>query len=167
LEELVAVYKSGTGYEIVPERVVQKAMALVERREPVFDLAVRFVKDTIELISTSASVIPMTVPATRNLAKPSQANALHVEQELGRFRIAVELEIGQSGTCQVTANVTESTGAPAEGLRMSLKSGDREQASFLTRGGIVVFDGIAPGEHSIAVSESGTHVGRIRVSLMM
>jgi hypothetical protein len=52
-------------------------------------------------------------------------------------------------------------------VRLSLSSGDREQASFLTRAGVVVFDRIAPGEYGIAVSESGAVVGRIKLSLIL
>jgi len=63
--------------------------------------------------------------------------------------------------------VTENTGLPAEGVRLSLNSDEREHASFLTRGGIVVFDRIAPGEYSIAVSESGAQIGKIKLSLML
>jgi hypothetical protein len=167
VEELVEAYQSAEGYDAAPQHLVQKAMALVQRKQPLFDLAVRLVKDSIELIRTSARVVPAPAVALRSAAKPSEANALQVEQEVGRFRIAVELELSEPGTCQVVANVTEETGAPAEGVRLSLNSGEREQASFLTRGGIVVFDRIAPGEYSIAVSESGTHVGRIRLSLIL
>ena len=142
-------------------------MGLVQGRETLFDLVVRLVKGSIELISTSARVIAMPTPALRGEVKPAEGNALHVEHEVGRFRVAVELDLSEPGTCQVIANVREETGEPAEGVRLSLSSGEREQASFLTRAGTVVFDRIAPGEYGIAVSESGVVVGRIKLSLIL
>jgi hypothetical protein len=106
-------------------------------------------------------------PVVRSEPKAALENALQVEQDVGRFRVAVELDLSEAGMCQVVANVKEESGEPAEGVRLSLTSGDREQASFLTRNGVVVFDRISPGEYSIAVSECGNAVGRIRLNLML
>ena len=78
----------------------------------------------------------------------------------------MELELIEEGICQVVAHVTEGQGNPADGLRLSLISGGREQASFLTRGGEVVFDRIPVGDYSIALFESGTPVGTIKLALM-
>jgi hypothetical protein len=170
MNDLVAAYKSGevAGVETVPQRLIDTAIRVVQgRQETLFHLAVRLLRGSIELISTSARVITAPAPVLRGEAKPATGNALQVEHEVGRFRVAVELDLSEAGTCQVVANVKERTGEPAEGVRLSLSCGDREQASFLTRAGIVVFDRIAPGEYGIAVSESGVVVGKIKLSLMM
>ena len=169
VDDLVAAYKSGAAIymEKAPRRLVARAMALLAGKEAPVDLAVRLVKDSIELLNTSARVISNPISAVRGEVKSAKGNALQVEQEVGRFRVAVELDLKEPGVCQVVANVTEESGKPAEGVRLSLSAGDREQASFLTRGGVVVFDRIAPGEYSIAVSEAGNAVGRIRLNLML
>lgn len=168
-QELVAGYKATETDEVtrVPQRVMVRAMALVPVKEAFFDLAVRLMRESIELISTSGRVVPLLSPVVRGEAKLAQSNALQVEQEVGRFKIAVEIDLNGTGTCQLTANVNEETGAPADGVRLTLTSEDREQASFLTRAGVVVFDRIAPGEYSIAVSESDNLVGKIRLNLML
>lgn len=169
VEDLVAAYKSGelAVTENTPQRLVARALALMPRRESLFDLAARLVKDSIELVSTSARVVSAPNPVVRGAAAPMVGNSLQVEQEVGRLRVAVELDLSEAGMCQVVANVREESGVPAEGVRLSLSSGEREQASFLTRGGVVVFDRISPGEYSIAISESGSVVGRIRLNLML
>lgn len=170
LEDLVAAYSTGQDYDIerVPQRLIDKAMGLVQGKETLFDVVARLVTDSIELVSSSARVIPAPVPATvRGGAKPPEGSVLQVEKEVGRFRVAVELELVEAGMCQVIANVTEERGRPADGIRLSLSSEGREQASFLTRDGRVLFDRISPGEYSIAVSDSGTPVGRIKLSLML
>jgi hypothetical protein len=166
LDEIVAASKAD-GAEIVPQYLIHKAQALVESREPLFELVARLFHKSIELIETSGRIVSMPLPVVRGAAKAGFPNALQVEQKVGRFRIAVEIEVSEPETCQIVANVTEDTGLPAEGVRLSLNSDEREHASFLTRGGIVVFDRIAPGEYSIAVSESGTSIGRIKLSLML
>ena len=161
LDDVFAAYRSGelTGGENVSRRLVVRAMALITGREAILDLAVRLVKDSIELVSTSARLVTVPSPVVRGEPAPEVGNSLQVEQAVGRFRVAVELDLSDAGLCQVIANVTEESGTPAEGVRLSLSSGEREQASFLTRAGVVVFDRISPGEYSIAVSESGSVVG--------
>jgi len=168
-DDLVAAYQSAQPGALgeVPQRLIEKALALVPSKGTLFDLTVRLFGDSIELISTSARIIPVPVPVLRGEATPSPSNTLQVEQEVGRFKVAVELDLSEAGVCQVVANVRGESGEPAEGVRLSLNSRDREQASFLTRGGVVVFDRISPGEYSIAVSESGTQVGKIRLNLML
>jgi hypothetical protein len=170
IDELVAAFKAAetTGVELdVPRQLVNRAMALVGRTESGFEIAVRLLRDSLELLSTTGRLVPQFVPVVRGEATSAEGNALQVEQEVGRFRVAVELELTEPGACRVLANVTEASGQPAEGVRLTLTSGDREQASFLTRAGGVVFDRIAPGEYSIAVSESGNALGRIRLNLML
>ena len=113
LKDLVAAYKSGelVGIETAPQRLIDKVLELVQgQRETLFHLAVRLVKGSIELISTSARVIPAPTPVLRGEAKPAEGNALQVEHEVGRFRVAVELDLSEAGTCQVVANVRNETG---------------------------------------------------------
>jgi hypothetical protein len=169
-DDLAAAFKAAdvTGAAVdVPRRLLDRAMALVGRAESGFEIAVRLLRDSLELLSTTGRLVPQFVPVVRGEATSAVENALQVEQEVGRFRVAVELELSAPGVCRVLATVTEESGQPAEGVRLTLASGDREQASFLTRAGGVVFDRIAPGEYSIAVSESGIALGRIRLNLLL
>ena len=168
-ETLVAAYKAAEPGETarVPQELMERAMAFVPAKEAFFELAVRLLRGSIELIGTTGRVVPLLSPALRGEPKPVESSALQVEQKVGRFKIAVEIDVGDLDACQVITNVTEESGAPAEGVRLTLNSQDREQASFLTRAGVVVFDRISPGEYSIAVSESDNLVGKIRLNLML
>lgn len=167
LDDILAAYQASVDYDVanIPQRLVVKAKALVSEKENVFDLAVRLLEDSIRLLRTTGRVVPVPVPVLRG--EKSATNMLQVEQEVGKFKVAVELDLSEAGLCQVVANVRGESGEPAEGVRLSLSSEEREHASFLSRGGVVVFDRIAPGEYSIAVSESGTQIGKIRLNLML
>jgi len=170
LDELAAVLNAveTTGGEVdVPRQLVNRARALVEGRENRFEIAVRLLRDSIELLSTTARLVLQPVPIVRSEGRSANENMLHVEQDVGRFRVGLVLELTEPGACRVLANVSEETGKPADGVRLTLTSGDREQASFVTRAGSVVFDRLAPGEYSIAVSESGYSLGRVRLNLML
>ena len=169
-DECVAAFKAAetTGAEPdLPPQLLNRAKALFGRSESRFDIAVRLFRGCLELLSTTGRLVPQPMPVVRGKAESPEGNALRVEQEVGRFRVAVELELAEPEACRILANVTEGSGHPADGVRLTLASGDREHASFLTRAGSVVFDRISPGEYSIAVSESGNALGRIRLNLML
>ena len=78
---------------------------------------------------------------------------LHVESELGEFKVAVEVERLEGDLCQVAVNVKSNAGSVADGLRLSLMSGEREQASYLARQGAAIFDRIPPGEYQLRSEE--------------
>jgi hypothetical protein len=168
-EEVVSGYRAADTDSAAqaPEPLVRRARGLVPQKEALFDLAVRLVRGTIELINTSGRIVPLPSQVLRGEPRPVEANALQVEQKVGLFKIAVEIDVSKADACQLIANVAEENGSPAEGVRLTLSSQNREQASFLTRAGVVVFDRIAPGEYSIAVSESDNVVGKIRLNLML
>jgi hypothetical protein len=173
VDELVAAHKTAqeAAMEIVPQRVLDRAMGLVRAKqtsEGIFDVVVRLVKDSIELVSTSGQWITPMAPVpvgVRGRAQPSEASILQVEQEMGRFKVAVEVERIETDLCQVVVNVAADEGKAAEGVRVSLLAGGREQASYVTRQGEAVFDRIPQGEYNLALSEAGAPVGMIRLKM--
>jgi hypothetical protein len=170
LDELAAALNAveTTGGEVdVPRPLVNRARALVEGRENRYEIAVRLLRESLQLLSTTGRLVPQPVPAVRSESGSANENRLHVEQGVGRFRVGLVLELAEPGACRVLANVSEETGKPADGVRLTLTSGDRERASFVTRAGSVVFDRLAPGDYSIVVSESGHSLGRVRLNLML
>lgn len=171
LEETIAAYKAAQ--ESYPEearrQLVERVMALVPAPQsgPVFfDLVVQLVKGSLELASTSGYLIPASAPVgVRGRPRPSETSILRVEKEMGSFNVTVEVEQVETGLCQVVVRVSGEEGKPAEGVRLTLTSGGREQASYLTRRGEAVFDRIPQGEYNLAISESNTPVGTIRLRL--
>jgi hypothetical protein len=169
LEETVAAYKAGEdqGLERVPQRLLNKAKGLVKETETLFDLVVRFVKDSVELVSSVGFATLTPVPVgVRGAGTASAEKILQMEKQVGRFKLGLELEQVETGVCRIAARVTESGGKPVDGVRLSLIAGGREQASFLTRGGQVAFDRVPQGDYSLALSESGGPVGTVKLSLV-
>lgn len=169
VEDVVAVYKStqDTGGKKVPQQVIDRAMSLVPGAEPhVLDLVVRLVKDSLELISTSGQLV-LTSPSLAIRARPktSGTNILQVEKEMAKFKAAVEVEHVEPGLCQVVVRIEAEGNRPADGIRLSLFSGSREQASYLTRHGLAVFDRLPLGTYNLALSASGNPAGTIRLEL--
>jgi len=162
--------KIGTGRETVPKQLIERAMALVrpsKGAEEFFDLAVRLASDFAELVSTSGQRVkpPGMLPVTRAGVKSSEVNFIKVQKIIGKYKVTVEVEHVDTGLCEVVVGIEEEEGQPAEGLRVGLNSGKREQASYLTQQGRAVFERIPRGEYNLPVSESGTPLGVIRLSI--
>lgn len=172
LDDLLAAYKAAQETEAVrvPQQIIDRAMSLVrpvKGEKNFLNLVVRVVKDTVELVRTSGQLILAPAPVgVRGRPKPSESSILQVEKEMGRFRVTVEVEKVEAELCQAVVVVKERDGKPAEGIRLSLVSGGREQASYLTRQGEAVFDRIPQGEYNLAISDSGSPVGTIRLRLV-
>ena len=89
LEDLVAAFESGRDYaaERVPQPLMDKVMGFVKGKGSPFALAVRLVKDAIELINTSARVIPIPIPAVRGRVRPSEGKVIQVRTKSGNSRL--------------------------------------------------------------------------------
>ncbi len=157
---------------LAPVKAAARAMALLAKPSlagEIFDLVVSLARDSLELISTTGSLItPALAAEVRGKGKPAGAGGasiLRIEKNLGELQIAVEIERLDGDFCQVAVNVTPHGKPAADGLRLSLFSGEREQASFLARQGSAIFERIAPGKYQLAVSAAGNALGTIGLTI--
>ncbi len=153
----------------VSPKMLARAMALMPQTKPrgdVFNLVVELARDSLALISTTGRLVTPTLAAQiRGKENAADNSVLHVESDLGQFQVAVEVERLDDNLCQVAVNVKSNAGSVADGLRLSLMSGEREQASYLARQGAAIFDRIPPGEYQLVVSGSGDSLGVIQLSI--
>jgi hypothetical protein len=149
--------------------MLARALALMAQSKPrgnVFNLVVELARDSLALISTSGRLVMPTLAAQiRGKEHIADDSVLHVESELGQFQVAVEVERLEDDLCQVAVNLKPKPGVVVDGLRLSLMSGEREQASFLARQGAAIFDRIPPGEYQLVVTASGNAIGVIQLSI--
>jgi len=152
-----------------PAKAVARAMALLAKPSlagELFNLVVGLVRDSLEIISTSGSLVMPTLAAeVRGKTNSTGAGILRIEKNLGELQIAVEVERLEDNLCQVAVNVTPYGNPAADGLRLSLFSGAREQASFLARQGSATFERVAPGKYQLAVSAAGNSLGTIGLTI--
>jgi hypothetical protein len=171
LDELSAAYRSmpGDEKETVPEALVAKAMALIPQEAQeggFFDMVVRLARGSLELVSTTGRLVEVPGLAGVRGKPESQGTAiLQVEKEMGRFKVAVEVEPVEDELCQLAVTVKAGGALPADGIRLSLLAGEREQASYLARQGTAIFDRIPPGDYRLAISEANTPLGSIRLTI--
>ena len=171
LDELSAAYSSimVDEKEAVPEALVAKAMALKPQNaqeEGFFDMVVRLVRGSLELVSTTGRLVevPILAGVRGKLESPGTA-ILQVEKEMGKFKVAVEVEPVEDDLCQLAVTVKAGAAVPTDGLRLSISAGGREQASYLARQGMAIFDRISPGDYRLAITEANAPVGSIRLTI--
>jgi hypothetical protein len=144
-------------------------MALVpsaQREQGFFEFVVRLTKDSLELVSTSGQPILTPAPlGVRRGAKHPKPGIVQVKKEMGRFKVTAEVERVETGLCQIVVEVRDEGERPVDGLRVSLISRGREQASYLTRRGRASFDQVARGEYNLPISDPGGVLGTIQIKV--
>jgi hypothetical protein len=171
LDELAAAYSSmlGDETETVPEALVTKAMALIPQaaqEEGFFDMVVRLARGSLELVSTTGQLVEVPgLAGVRGKLESSGTTILQVEKDLGRFKVAVEVEPVEDELCQLAVTVSAGGGLPADGIRLNLLAGGREQASYLARQGTAIFDRVSPGDYRLAITEANAPLGSIRLTI--
>ena len=171
LDELSAAHSSmlGDEKETVPEALVAKAMALIPQaaqEEGFFDMVVRLARGSLELVSTTGQLVEVPeLAGVRGKLETPGTTILQVEKEMGRFKVAVEVEPVEDELCQLAVTVKAGGALPADGIRLSLLAGGREQASYLARQGTAIFDRVSPGDYRLAISEANAPLGSIRLTI--
>jgi hypothetical protein len=170
LDDLSAAYTSmrGDEKETVPEALIAKAMALIPHaaQEGFFDMVVRLARGSLELVSTTGQLVEVPgLAGVRGKLESPGTTILQVEKEMGRFKVAVEVEPVEDELCQLAVTVRAGGALPADSIRLSLLAGGREQASYLARQGTAIFDRIPPGDYRLAISEANAALGSIRLTI--
>jgi hypothetical protein len=155
--------------ETVPEAFVTKAMALIPpaaQEEGFLDMVMRLARGSLELVSTTGRLVEVPgLAGVRGRLESPGTTILQVEKEMGRFKVAVEVEPVEDELCQLAVTVRGEGTLPAVGIRLSLLAGGREQASYLARQGTAIFDRISPGDYRLAITEANAPLGSIRLTI--
>jgi hypothetical protein len=171
LDDLSTAYSSmlGDEKETVPEPLIAKAMALVPQtaqEEGFFDMVIRLARGSLELVSTTGQLVEVPgLAGVRGKPETQGTTILQVEKEMGRFKVALEVEPVEDELCQLAVTVSAGEALPADGIRLSLLAGGREQASYLARQGTAIFDRVSPGDYRLAISEANAPLGSIRLTI--
>jgi hypothetical protein len=153
-----------------PHFVGQTAALGVEEKSrkdfAVLVIVVRFIEDHVELVRTSgklASTLPSV--AVRNETPAAGSAILRVQELIADLKITVAIQRIKAGTSQVVVNLERKDGEPLNTGRVTLALAENELASYRARGGKAVFEDVCPGDYTVGLSESGTHIGTIRLTI--
>jgi len=172
LEDIVAAFKAVEDLDkvAVPERVRARAMALLQSPpdDRVFDFVVRLVGESLELVRISGewlSTLALQPVVARGSSKEPASSFFQIERKMSGKKVLLEVARVDAELCQVIAKIESMGGTPAEGMRLTLSKGEREQASYRTRHGQAIFESLAAGNYEIAISEAATRLGTIKFKI--
>jgi hypothetical protein len=163
--------KHGTLPE-VPGRLVDNAMNLVaaeETREGVFDVVLKFARETIEIISNpgnlaiSHAAVPVPVRGEKGTVS---ANIITVNKIFSNVESAVYVERAGKDRVNIKAIVTDiGSGQPVDGLRISLFNPEFEMASHMAKKGKALFENVMFGKYVIKLYLKGKEIGHIALHI--
>jgi len=144
------------------------AAPVAARRGARFDVVVRFLEHTVEILRKVAQIQIMPAPAllpTRSDGEERAAlRCVRFDRHFGDLTVDVEVEASTSGLGEI--RVGPSVGATlAEDVRVTLLAGRRELDSRLARGGNVSFCEVEFGDYVIRLSRPGRTLGEISLRL--
>src|SRR5262245_18759078 len=120
LDDLSAASSSmlGAEKEAVPEAVITKAMSLIpqitQQEEGFFVMVVRLARGSLELVSTTGQLVEVPgLAGVRGKPETTGTAILQVEKEMGRFKVAVEVEPVEDELCQLAVTVSAGEALPA------------------------------------------------------
>lgn len=174
---------------IPPVEVTKRAKQLFESRptQKLIEVVISFAKDSMKIIKDSAEMFkPLSLieveartkaetlhlcatPSAADTVKPEKddlRNIIHLCKQLNRIKIDIIIERIDDRFCDIEIKAIDAEScAPVDNIRVTLVSGDRELASFLTKSGITAFRNLQFGSYTLTFIDKGKVVGDILLRL--
>ena len=133
-----------------------------------FDVVVRFLEHTVEILRGLAEIqvlpAPALVPTRSAEEQRGVLKCVRFDREFNGLTVQVEVEASSGGLGEI--RVEPSVGATiAEDVRVTLLDERRELDSSLARGGNVLFDEVEFGNYVIRLSRQGRTIGEVSLRL--
>lgn len=155
----------------VPESWMLKAMNMAPEKtgERLFDIVLKFARDTIEVISNPHNLLlsggPQPLPV-RGEQEVVSANHILITKVFGDIKAEVVIERADSDTITIRMSMKEGdSGPPDGGIRVNLFDRSREIASFTAEDGHVCFSELNFGKYVLKVMRRGNEIGQISFNL--
>ncbi len=170
--EVTVVGHRGTrpdGVEAIPANALNRVIDLIPSvpvKSTLFNLVVRLAANSLDLLATSGEIdlLPKGLPI-RGTGKFPSSTTIQISKQLAKGLLTVEIERMEDELCQLSVRLVPAEGALADGLRFSLSSSQREQASYLARQGSAIFEGILPGKYELTLTRPGTYLGSVQLEI--
>lgn len=152
--------------EVIVCAALKKEERVKEAIKGPVEVVVKFLKRTVEIISDleAITVLPPPVQVViRGSLQPIPPTArFNMDLDEMTVEIAVTKTNGETGEIRIN---TYKDNKPLDKIRISLLSGDKEMASYLTKKGQVNFDYDRMGNYLIRLSKNRFYLGEIYLML--
>lgn len=149
-----------------------KIKKLIHRKTKsnVLEIALKFVADSLELISSSGLLLtPQPVPVLRTGEKEPPATTcrnLIITEEFDQYKVAVEIQKINIDTCNLVIKIDPAeSGVSMTGLRVNLLAGKKLLASYTAHEGRAVFSDINPGSYRVILTGGKGVIGEVVLNI--
>lgn len=154
-----------------PLKVIEKAKALVPEKPMIniVEVILGFARDTIRVIKdTGAMFSPLeAVPLEARKEETAEApDIVHLIKVFDSLKAKIIIEKLNDKTCEMEIITTDpATETPLDDIRLSLLSGERELASYLTVNGGATFKNLYMGKYTLVIIRKKDIIGKISLQL--
>ncbi|MCM8762841.1 MAG: hypothetical protein NC829_00465 [Candidatus Omnitrophica bacterium] len=157
----------------LPEGFLQTAKDIFRQaKEPdIFEVVLALKDKFLEIIRTSADFwetkdLGLEPVFLRGPGVKKISDEVHLIKYFGSIKVNLKIQKEELDKIKIDIILTDKkTGKPKEGLRVTLKKGNEEIESYITREGKVTFFAITSGHYEIEISEVAKKLGRISLEL--
>jgi len=151
----------------VPMEVLRRATEALPARESKWEIIVKFADDFVEVLKNTGGRTQYFAPAfaSARSGKTGESSLVACAENIGGIDTEIEIERVDVGLGEVKVVLKEGGGIPIPPVRVTLKSGNTELASYMAQEGTAVFERLPTGNYNILISRRGVSLGEI--ALMM
>ena len=151
----------------VPMEALRRATDALPAREGRWEILVKFAADFVEVLKNTGGRTQYFAPAfaSARSGKTGKSNLVACAENVGGIDTEIEIERVDAGLGEVKVVLKEGGGIPIPPVRVTIKSGNNELASYVAQEGTAVFERLPIGNYDILISRRGVSLGEI--ALMM
>ncbi len=151
----------------IPFETISRATAALPDKESPWEVVVRFAADFVEVLKNTGSRTQYFAPVYTNArsGKAVEGSLVACAQSIGGIDTEVEIERIGPSTGEVKVVLKEGGGIPMPSIRVTLKSKNKELASYMAPGGAAVFERLPFGPYSILISRRGVSLGELALEM--
>ncbi|MBN1842465.1 MAG: zf-HC2 domain-containing protein [Deltaproteobacteria bacterium] len=154
-------------FDPVPTRVTDRAVRLVaSQRALSYDSLMEKLRRSIQGLSSGISELLRLKPWARWQLAPIRGSKMVASEDFVCLRVPfketeteIEIEKTRASKAHIRVKVQEHNKKRRAAVRVTLKSAEREVASYLLDGTHVLFEDIPFGHYSITLAENGVELG--------
>lgn len=152
----------------VPVGLMRKVVELVPPKEGLWEVVVRFISESVEVIKNTGDKTRYFLPAYASVrgSDTSSSKLVAVSRRFAGLEAELEIERIGADTSEVKVFVRDlKDNQPAKNIRVNLLRGGKELMSYVLQGGSAAFDEVGLGEYVIEFTKKGIPIGKVSLEL--
>ena len=153
----------------VPHRIINRILELVNDKKHLFDVILKFTKETIELIKNPGNLgvdLSFSPAAIRGKKQASSPNIIILTKSFKNISFSIEIENIGIGLGEMKIKILDKGPHFEKDLRVSLFDPKRELASHIFEDENIVFKNISSGKYKVKFMHKKREIGEISFNII-